>query len=99
MFDLVRLGDGFGPWTLPIAAICALLGAAMLSRYLHVQGLLGFVLSFILLLSGALLSNLVGEGMISSYAADLKKPILLSLAGMTVTALITLTVAAGSHNE
>ena len=51
------------------------------------------------LLCGALIFNMMGSGLIASSSADLTEPILLSAAGMTVSALILIGFASQQENH
>ncbi|WP_395689950.1 hypothetical protein [Aestuariivirga sp.] len=99
MLELLSAGGGMGPWALPVSVICALGGAVVLVRHVYFRGLFGFVLSFIVLLCGALIFNMMGSGLIASSSADLTEPILLSAAGMTVSALILIGFASRQENH
>lgn len=99
MNGLSQFAGSIGPSALPIAAVCALFGTLMIARHVDSRGVFSFLLNYTLLLMGALVCNLLGSGLIESLRNRMLEPILLSVAGMTVSALILLSLAARHHHE
>ena len=76
------------PEKVAIAAIFSGAGSTILSKFTGSIGYLTMPLNFVALFVGALLSNWVSEGVrLPMMNATLQTPMILTIAGMTVTAL------------
>lgn len=90
LMNLLVVEFGLRPEAVFLGILCALLGAVFLSRYTRPLGLLTYPLNFIVLLTGAMLANwLTKDIQLPLRQAD-EWPLLISLAGMAVAALLML---------
>jgi hypothetical protein len=100
--------NAFGPWwdtvdlpstTVPMALVCAVVGAFVLSMYTRWLGPATAVINGLALFAGAYLANVVGIGLNLPFERFYVAPILLSFAGMSVTALLVLLVFARNRDR
>lgn len=83
---------GVGPWAVPTAAVCAFVGSFILTPLTKFPGVLTFALNAILLFAGAMAGNILGKGLDFPITKIFEKPVILSLAGMTVTGILLVAV-------
>mgnify|MGYP001767435888 CR=1 FL=1 len=89
---LSSLASAFGlqPTDVIIAAISAAGAGAILTRFTHSLGLITYLLNVLALATGALIANMLMAGVDLPIEAAFERPILLSLAGITVASVLML---------
>jgi hypothetical protein len=85
--------------TVPVALVCAVVGAAVLSMYTRWLGPATIVINGLVLFAGAYLANVVGIGLNLPFERFYAAPILLSFAGMSVIGLLMLLVLAKNRDQ
>jgi hypothetical protein len=75
-----------------VAALCALIGAFIMSRFTMSLGTLTYPVNFCVLLAGAVIANLLMKNVEMPLDYSLQRPLIVSMAGMAVAALISLLV-------
>jgi len=88
--NLLVVEFGLRPEVVVLGMICALAGAIFLSRYTRPLGVLTYPLNYIVLLMGAMLANWLTKGIQMPLHQAEEWPLLISLAGMVVAALLML---------
>ncbi len=90
VLNLLVIEFGLRPEVVVLGMICALIGAIFLSRYTRPLGLLTYPLNCLVLLTGAMLANWLMKGIQMPLRQAVEWPLLISLAGMAVAALLML---------
>jgi hypothetical protein len=83
---------GLAPDVLLVAAVCAGLGALILSRHTFQMGNLTYPINFLVLFAGAVMANLLLIDMRLPFGLSSERPVVISIAGMIVVSLVTLLV-------
>jgi hypothetical protein len=83
---------GLAPDALFVAAICAGLGALVLSRHTFQLGTLTYPINFLVLFAGAVMANLLMSDVRLPFGLSSERPVVVSIAGMIVVSLIALLV-------
>lgn len=81
-----------GPWALPTAAACAVIGSLILTPLTRFPGILTYFINAILLFGGGVAGNILGRHYELPITQVLEKPVMLSMAGMTVTGILILVI-------
>ncbi len=95
----VLLTVGLQPRHLIIAAVCAALGAFILSRFTMSLGSLTYPINFCALFAGAIIANLVAKYFQAPLDYSFQRPLLVSIAGMAVASVITLLFLSRSRSS
>jgi hypothetical protein len=83
---------GLAPDVLFVAAICAGLGALVLSRHTFQLGTLTYPINFLVLFAGAVMANLLMSEVRLPFGLSAERTVVISIAGMIVVSLIVLLV-------
>jgi Na+/glutamate symporter len=81
---------GLLPKVLLTAAVCAALGAIILSRFTQALGSASLPLNFVVLFAGAVVANVMMKPLPEPLDYSLERPFVVSLAGMSVAAIVRL---------
>lgn len=87
------------PTSVPVMMVCAVVGAFLLSLYTRWMGLVTFFMNGIALFAGAYVANALAANLRLPFDRFYVQPIVLSVAGMSVIAVLMLLVFAKSRNE
>jgi hypothetical protein len=90
VLNLLVLEFGLRPEVVILGMLCAIIGAIFLSRYTRPLGVLTYPLNCLALLGGAMAANWLMKGVQVPLQMSLEGPLLISLGGMAVAALIML---------
>lgn len=90
VLNLLVFELGLRPEVVLLGMICALFGALLLSRYTRPLGVLTYPLNYLALLAGAMAANWLTKNVQVSLRMAKEWPLLMSLSGMAVAAVIML---------
>ncbi|MCX7348511.1 MAG: hypothetical protein NTZ54_02980 [Alphaproteobacteria bacterium] len=83
----------------PVALVCAVLGAVILTLFTKRMGLGILLISTAVLFIGAVLANLLTSGIHIPLDRYYVRPMVISCMGMAVSSVLMLLLLARSHNE
>ena len=90
IMDHLLIDLGLQPGVLLTAAVCAVLGAVLLSRYTVSLGTLTLPINFCALFVGGAAANMIANVFQLPLVSSFDQPLLISIAGMAVTSIIML---------
>ncbi|MFO1122871.1 MAG: hypothetical protein U1F47_11185 [Hyphomicrobiales bacterium] len=99
LFSFVPNAGHMPDHVLPLAILFSLFGALILGRYTGTVGSLTLPLNFSALFIGAMASNWLMRGIQMQVDAQVQRPLLGSLVGMLIAALIMLRWMQGDHRK
>ena len=92
-------GGSLAENALPLALLFSAIGALILTRFTGTLGSLTYPLNFSALFVGAMVSNWLMRGLQLQIDAQIQRPLLASLVGMIVAALIMVRWMQGEHRK
>ena len=92
-------GGSLAENALPLALLFSAIGALILTRFPGTLGSLTYPLNFSALFVGAMISNWLMRGLQLQIDAQIQRPLLASLVGMIVAALIMVRWMQGEHRK
>ena len=98
-FSLWWSGIEMPSTTLPVALVCTVVGAFVLSLYTRWMGSFTIVINGLALFGGAYLANVLGASLKLPFERLYTQPILLSFAGMSVIAILVLLFSAKNRDR
>ena len=99
MGETIVVAFGLQPYVLLIAAICAAIGAFIVSRYTIALGWLTYPINFCVLFAGAFIANHAMKYMQPPLDHSYQRALIVSLAGMAVASLVMLVFLSRSRFE